>query len=167
MIYNTENNITNFNLTFVTKAYIQNFYLDKDSVYKGCPLCSKKLNLIANNKYQCYSCKKYYQEPKYFFKLTFKVKDTEAENYFKLLGIKANNLLDVEPEIVQKLIETKNYKELYAITKKVLFKEYVFTATLSVFGKDYKGKILQSINIINMEEAQGENLKKLFEIIND
>ena len=68
MKYNSENNITNCKLTFVTKAFIQKFYLDKDSVNKGCPLCSKKLNIIDKDKYECFVCKKTYRYPKYFFK---------------------------------------------------------------------------------------------------
>ena len=167
MDYNAENHITNFNLTFVTKAYIQNFYLDKNSIYEGCPLCSKKLNQIENGNYECVPCKHSYHQPKYLFKLNFKVRDANSNAYFKLLGIKATNLLEVEPELVHNYLEEKKYKELVEIAKKVLFKEYIFTATLKVFGKDKNGKILQSININNMEPAHGENLKRIMEIMND
>ena len=144
---NVQNNITKCRLTFTTKAYIKNFYLDKNSIYQSCPLCSKKLKQIDNNQFDCISCNKTYHEPKYLFKLIFRVQDIDSDAYFTLLGTKANYLLGVEPELVKQYLEENKTEELNEIINKVLFKEYIFNATLTVFGKDKQGKILQNINI--------------------
>ena len=165
--YNTEHNVVQCQLTFVTKAYVENFSLDEDSIYKGCPLCSKKLKLTEDNKYECLPCQKTYTQPKYLYKLTFKVRDADSNAFFKLLGIKATKLLEVEPEVVKKYIDDKNYNELSKLEEKVLFNEYIFTATLNVFGNDKNGKVLHNININNMEKADGENLKRIIDLIHN
>ena len=165
--YNTEHNVVQCQFTFVTKAYVENFSLDEDSIYKGCPLCSKKLISTEDNKYECLPCQKTYTQPKYLYKLTFKVRDAESNAFFKLLGIKATKLLEVEPEVVKKYIDDKNYSELSKLEEKVLFNEYIFTATLNVFGNDKNGKVLHNININNMERADGENLKRIIDLIHD
>ena len=166
--YNIEHNITKYKLTFITKACIQNISLDEDSMYKGCPLCSKKLIKSDDNEYECVPCNKKCTEPKYLFKLNLKVRDTtNSVAYFRILGIKATQLLEVEPDLVKKYLEDKKYKELDEIAKKVLFKDYIFTATLSVFGKDKNGKILHSINVNNIEKADGENLKRILKFIHN
>ena len=69
--------------------------------------------------------------------------------------------------MVKKYLEDKKYKELDEIAKKVLFKDYIFTATLSVFGQDKNGKILHSINVNNIEKADGENLKRILKFIHN
>ena len=165
--YNTEHNVNKCILTFITKAYVENFSLDEDSIYKGCPFCSKKLIETEGNKYECIPCNKTYTHPKYLFKLTLKVRDANASAFFKLLGIKATKLLEVEPEVVKKYIDEKRIQELEKLEKKVLFNEYIFTATLNVFGNDKNGKILHNININNIEKADGENLKRILELIHD
>lgn len=165
--YNTEHNVVQCHLTFVTKAYIENFSLDQGSIYEGCPLCSKKLKVTDDNKYECIPCNKTYTQPKYLYKLTFKVRDANDHAFFKLLGIKATKLLEVEPEVVKKYIDNHNFKELEKLENKVLFKDYIFTATLNVFGSDKNGKILHNINISNMERAEGQNLKRIIGLIQD
>ena len=95
------------------------------------------------------------------------MRDAESNAFFKLLGIKATKLLEVEPEVVKKYIDDKNYSELSKLEEKVLFNEYIFTATLNVFGNDKNGKVLHNININNMERADGENLKRIIDLIHD
>ena len=95
------------------------------------------------------------------------MRDANDHAFFKLLGIKATKLLEVEPEVVKKYIDEHNFNELEKLENKVLFKDYIFTATLNVFGSDKNGKILHNININNMERAEGQNLKRIIGLIQD
>ena len=165
--YNSEHNIENCKLTFITKAYVENFYLDENSIYKSCPLCSKKLIESPDKKYQCLLCNKIFNQPKYTFKLTLRVRDTNDKAFFKLIGTRANKILEVEPELVKLYLDNRNIQELENIEKKVLFNEYIFTVTLTSFKYDRTGKIMHNMNIDNMEKADGENLKRILKLIQD
>ena len=165
--YNSEHNIENCKLTFITKAYVENFYLDENSLYKSCPLCSKKLIESPDNKYQCLLCNKIFNQPKYTFKITLRVRDANDKAFFKLIGTRANKILEVEPELVRHYLDVGNGQELEKIEKKILFNEYIFTATLTSFKYDKTGKIMHNINIDNMEKADGENLKRILKLIQD
>ena len=167
MEYNVEHNISQCKISFVTKAYVENFCLDKDSIYKGCPLCSKKLIETNDSKYECIPCKKTYTKPKYIFKLNIRVRDADSNAYFTLLGIKANKILETEPELVKKYLDEGNHQELEMLENKILFNEYIFTVTLTSFVNDKTGKILHNININDMDKAHGENLKRIIQLIHD
>ena len=167
MEYNTEHNVPQSKFSFVTKAYVDNFCIDEDSLYKACPICSKKVLETKENKYECILCNKTFNKPKYMFKLTLRVKDTNAKAYFRLIGIKANKVLEVEPEVVRQYLDEGRHKDLENIEKKVLFNEYIFTVTLTSFINNRTGKILHNMNIDSMEKADGENLKRIFELIQD
>ena len=167
MEFNSQNKVEQCKITFVTKAYVENFSLDENSLYKSCPLCSKKLIESNNNKYECFLCKKKFDKPKYTYILTLRVRDAEDKAYFKLLGTKANKILEVEPELVKQYLDEGNSKELENIEKKILFNEYIFTVTLSSFVNNRNGNILHNINIDNMEKADGENLKRILKLISD
>ena len=167
MEFNSQNKVEQCKITFVTKAYVENFSLDENSLYKSCPLCSKKLIESNNNKYECFLCKKKFDSPKYTYILTLRVRDAEDKAYFKLLGTKANKILEVEPELVKQYLDEGNSKELENIEKKILFNEYIFTVTLSSFVNNRNGNILHNINIDNMEKADGENLKRILKLISD
>ena len=165
MEYNTEHNVPQSKFSFVTKAYVENFCIDEDSLYKACPICSKKVLETKENKYECILCNKIFNKPKYMFKL--RVRDTNAKAYFRLIGIKANKVLEVEPEVVRQYLDEGRHKDLENIEKKVLFNEYIFTVTLTSFVNNRTGKILHNLNIDSMEKADGENLKRILELIQD
>ena len=167
MEYNTEHNVPQSKFSFVTKAYVENFCIDEDSLYKACPICSKKVLETKDNKYECILCNKIFNKPKYMFKLTLRVRDTNAKAYFRLIGIKANKVLEVEPEVVRQYLDEGRHKDLENIEKKVLFNEYIFTVTLTSFVNNRTGKILHNMNIDSMEKADGENLKRILELIQD
>ena len=167
MEYNSQHKVEHCKLTFVTKAYVENFCLDETSIYKSCPLCSKKLIESNANKYECLLCNKTFNEPKYTFKITLRVRDTNDNAYFKLIGTKANKILEIEPELVKQYLDQGNNQELENIEKKVLFNEYIFTVTLTSFIYNKTGKILHNMNIDNMEKADGENLKRILKLIQD
>ena len=167
MEYNTEHNVPQSKFSFVTKAYVENFCIDEDSLYKACPICSKKVLETKENKYECILCNKIFNKPKYMFKLTLRVRDTNAKAYFRLIGIKANKVLEVEPEVVRQYLDEGRHKDLENIEKKVLFNEYIFTVTLTSFVNNRTGKILHNMNIDSMEKADGENLKRILELIQD
>ena len=160
-------NVENFKLTFITKAYVENFYLDENSIYKSCPLCSKKLIQTPDNKYQCFLCNKIFNQPKYTFLLTLRVRDTNDKAFFKLIGTRANKILEVEPELVRQYLDNGNAQELENIEKKILFNEYIFTVTLTSFKYDKTGKIMHNMNIDNMEKADGENLKRILKLMQE
>ena len=165
--YNSMHNVENFKLTFITKAYVENFYLDENSIYKSCPLCSKKLIQTPDNKYQCFLCNKIFNQPKYTFLLTLRVRDTNDKAFFKLIGTRANKILEVEPELVRQYLDNGNAQELENIEKKILFNEYIFTVTLTSFKYDKTGKIMHNMNIDNMEKADGENLKRILKLMQE
>ena len=164
--HNTIHKIDKYQFCFITKAYVENFSIDEESIYKGCPLCSKKLIELERNKYECLLCNKIFNKPKYIYKLTLKVRDANAHAYFKLMGYKGNKVLEVDPEIVRKYLDEGNNDQLEKLEKKVLFNEYIFNITLKSFMND-KGRIFHSMNIDNMVKADGENLKRILQLVGD
>lgn len=167
MKFNIENNIKEYKLIFITKAIIEKFQLDINSIYIGCKFCYKKLQLLDNKVYKCTKCNKIFIEPNYIFKLTFKVRDTEGSAYFKLLGNKADKLLNIEPITIKKYIDENEFDKLKEIENTIINKEYLFTCNLNIFGTDIDGKVLHNINIINLEKAEGENLKRIIDLLEE
>ena len=124
MHYNTEHNIDKYKSTFTTKAYIYDFILNENSIYKGCPSCSKKLSeLKEQNKFGCLPCNKMYNEPKYTFILIIRVRDANDNAYFKLIGTKANKILGIEPEQLKQLLDTKRFRDIESLEKLLPDKE--------------------------------------------
>lgn len=168
MHYNTEHNIDKYKSTFTTKAYIYDFILNENSIYKGCPSCSKKLSeLKEQNKFGCLPCNKMYNEPKYTFILIIRVRDANDNAYFKLIGTKANKILGIEPEQLKQLLDAKRFRDIESLEKKILFHEYIFTVTLTSYINKRTGKICHNININNMEKAEGENLKRILQLFGE
>lgn len=165
MEQNSEHKVTSFKQSFVTKAYVENFRIDEKSLYKGCPLCSKKLIETEDSKYECFQCNKTFTKPKLLFKLILAVRDANAHAFFTLLGIKAVKILEAEPELVKQYLDEGNFRELENLEKKVLFHEYIFTVTMTSFVNNKNGKIMHNININNMEKADGDNLKRIIQLV--
>ena len=112
-------------------------------------------------------CNKIFNQPKYTFKITLRVRDANDKAFFKLIGTRANKILEVEPELVRQYLDNGNGQELENIEKKILFNEYIFTVTLTSFKYDKTGKIMHNMNIDNMEKADGENLKRILKLMQE
>lgn len=175
--YNIQNKIDNCNISFTTKGYIEEISIDEKSIFNGCPFCNKKLkelleekndnnNKINNFKYNCLSCKKMLEKPKYTFKLSFTVRDINSKAFFNMLGDVAKKFLDIDPEIVKEYLETKNFFELKKIEQKVLFKEYIFIGHLQSYFSPNK-RLINRARVENFEKAEGEHLKNILKLIDD
>lgn len=174
ILYNLENNIGNCNVPFLTKGYIEDIALDDKSVYSACPLCKRKLKELEENdedynenaKYKCLLCKKQFAEPKYCFKLSFTVRDANSKVFFNMIGDEAEKFLGTEPYIVKHFLDEKNYIELKKIENKVLFQEYIFMGKLTSYP-NYKGKVTNKARVDNVEKAEGQNLKRILQLIDE
>ena len=176
IIYNINNRIINCRILFSTKAYIDGITLDEQCIYNSCPFCHRKLNELDENnkennipnsiKFKCVFCKKNFEKPKYAFKLSFMVRDATSKVYFNMIGEEAKKLLEVEPDIIKEYIEEKNYSQLKKIEEKLFFNEYIFMGKLESF-KGYDGKIINNIKIHNCEKAEGENLKRILNLMEE
>lgn len=174
ILYNLENNIENCYVPFLTKGYIEDIALDDKSIYNGCPLCNKKLKELEENdedynenaKYKCYLCQKQFVEPKYIYKLSFTVRDANSKVFFNMIGDEATKFLETEPYIVKHYLDEKNYEELKKIENKVLFQEYIFMGTLTSYP-NYKGRITNKARVENIEKAEGQNLKRILQLIDE
>ena len=174
ILYNLENNIDNCNVPFLTKGYIEDIALDDKSIYNGCPLCHKKLKDLEENdeeynenaKYKCLMCKKLFVEPKYIFKLSFTVRDANSKVFFNMIGDEAVKFLETEPYIVKHYLDEKNYSELKKIENKVLFQEYIFMGKLTSYP-NHKGKVTNKARVENVEKAEGQNLKRILQLIDE
>ena len=175
IIYNIKNQIVNCKMPFLTKAYIDEISIDDNCIYNGCPFCKKKLKEIEDNdidnvpneiKFKCILCNKNFIRPKYIFKLSFRARDANAKVFFNMVGDEARKFLETEPDIVKVFLDEKNYTELRKIEDKVLFQEYIFIGKLESYP-GYNGKIVNKARVESCEKAEGENLKRILQIIEE
>ena len=175
IIYNIKNNIDNCKINFLTKAYIDEISIDNNCIYNGCPFCHRKLKEIDEYekesipkqiKFKCLFCKKNFIVPKYIFKLSFRARDVNAKVFFNMVGDEAKKFLDVEPDIVKEYLKEENYVELKKIEEKVLFQEYIFMGKLVSYPGSY-GKIINKAKVDNCEKADGENLKRILQLMEE
>ena len=175
IIYNIKNQIANCKMPFLTKAYIDEISIDDNCIYNGCPFCKKKLKEIEDNeidnvpneiKFKCILCNKNFIRPKYIFKLSFRARDANAKVFFNMVGDEARKFLETEPDIVKVFLDEKNYTELRKIEDKVLFQEYIFIGKLESYP-GYNGKIVNKARVESCEKAEGENLKRILQIIEE
>ena len=171
---NIKNKIDNYDKSFTTKGYIDEIVIDEKSIYNGCPFCHRKLkelekndeNYSENMKYECFICKKKFVKPKYILKLSFRVRDANERVFFNMVGDEAQKFLDIEPDIVKKYLDEKNFLELKKIEKKVLFQEYILIGRLTTYHGQ-NGNIVNRAKVENFEKAEGENLKRILQLIED
>ena len=110
----------------LSNIFFEMFPSNENSIYKGCPSCSKKLSeLKEQNKFGCLPCNKMYNEPKYTFILIIRVRDANDNAYFKLIGTKANKILGIEPEQLKQLLDAKRFRDIESLEKVVSRVEYV------------------------------------------
>ena len=176
IIYNKNNKISNCKMLFSTKAYIDDISLDDQCIFNGCPFCHRKLNEFDDShkdinipdtiKFKCIFCKKNFEKPKYVFKLSFRVRDATSKVYFNMIGEEAKKFVDVEPDIIKEYLEEKNFSQLKKIEEKLFFKEYIFMGKLESY-QSRGGNIVNNIKIHNCEKAEGENLKRIINLIED
>jgi hypothetical protein len=175
IIYNIKNQIVNCKMPFLTKAYIDEISIDDNCIYNGCPFCKKKLKEIEDNdidnvpneiKFKCILCNKNFIRPKYIFKLSFRARDANAKVFFNMVGDEARKFLETEPDIVKVFLDEKNYTELRKIEDKVLFQEYIFIGKLESYP-GYNGKIVNKARVESCEKAEGENLKRILQIMEE
>ena len=83
------------------------------------------------------------------------------------MGNKADKLLNIEPITIKKYIDENEFDKLKEIENTIINKEYLFTCNLNIFGTDINGKVLHNINIINLEKAEGENLKRIIDLLEE
>ena len=173
--YNLQYNINNCNISFVTKAYIDEIIIDNNSIYNGCQFCNRKLTEIEENnnqnknnlfKFKCLFCKKNFQKPKYILKLSFTARDIYDKVFFNMVGEVARKFLNINPDIVKGYLVDNNKIELKAIEQRVLFQEYIFMGKLISYT-GYNGKIQNKARIDNWEKADGDNLKRIIELLED
>ena len=166
--YNIKNNVKNCNISFVTKGYVADIAIDNKCIYKGCHFCQKSLKEIKeknNLKYNCIKCKKIFEKPKYLFRLEFKIKDALSTMRCKMIGDIAEKFLGIRPDIIYKYLEEDNFLELRKIGEKVRFHEYIFIGNLQT--NECGNKLYNNARIYNFEKAEGDNLKKVFELIGE
>ena len=173
--YNLQNNIDNCNISFVTKAYIDEIIIDNNSIYNGCPFCHRKLTEIEENnnhnknnifKFKCLFCKKNFQKPKYILKLSFRARDIYDKVFFNMIGEIASKFLNIDPDIIKEYLDDNNKIELKTIEERVLFQEYIFMGKLISYA-GFNGKIQNKARIDNWEKADGDNLKKIIELLEE
>ena len=75
--------------------------------------------------------------------------------------------MGIEPEQLKQLLDTKRFRDIESLEKKILFHEYIFTVTLTSYINKRTGKISHNININNMEKAEGENLKRILQLFGE
>ena len=174
IIYNIKNEVDNCQMPFLTKAYIDEISLDNNCIYNGCPLCHKKLNYIEENeknnipqemKYKCFYCKKYFEKPKFTFKLLFRARDANTKVLFNMIGDEAKKFLNIEPDNVNQYLDEENYEEIKKIENNVLFKEYIFLGKLRSYKLGLNGKIVNQAKVEHFEKAEGDNLKRVLQLI--
>ena len=83
-----------------------------------------------------------------------------------MVGDEARKFLETEPDIVKVFLDEKNYTELRKIEDKVLFQEYIFIGKLESYP-GYNGKIVNKARVESCEKAEGENLKRILQIIEE
>ena len=83
-----------------------------------------------------------------------------------MIGDEATKFLETEPYIVKHYLDEKNYSELKKIENKVLFQEYIFIGKLTSYPND-KGKVTNKARVENVEKAEGQNLKRILQLIDE
>ena len=175
IINNIQNEIDNCNIPFLTKAYICQIILDDKCIFNGCPICRKKLDDINDNErknlpkeinFKCLSCKKNFEKSRYIFKLSFQARDAKEKVFFNMIGDEAEKFLNIEPDVVKGYLDEENRYELKKVEDNTLNTEYIFLGKLLSYKSKISGRIVNKAKIDHFEKAEGENLKKILNLVN-
>ena len=83
-----------------------------------------------------------------------------------MIGDVARKFLKIEAEIVKRYLDDNNKIELKSIEQRVLFQEYIFMGKLISYP-GFNGKIQNKARIENWEKADGDNLKRIMDLLED
>lgn len=123
----------------------------KNPVYKCCPTagCGKKLVETQSGELKCDKCQQTYSNYKYRYKTDIEISDRSASCWVTLWDEKAEIILQMKPEELEKYMKMENKDTYEKIITAPNFSHYVFTlkSRIDTYNQEERVK-LQVINMI-------------------
>lgn len=132
----------------------------KNPVYKCCPTegCGKKLVDTQNGELKCDKCQQTYSAFKYRFKTDVEIQDCSGSAWVTLWDEKAEAVLGMKPEDLERLMKMDNKDEYDRAITKPAFQPYVFTlrARLENYQNDERVKL----HVVNLAPGDAATIGK-------
>lgn len=122
----------------------------KNPVYKCCPTagCGKKLVETQSGELKCDKCQQTYSTYKYRYKTDIEISDRSASCWVTLWDEKAEKILQLKPEELEKIMRAENKDAYEKIITRPNFNHYIFTlkSRIDTYNQEERVK-LQVINM--------------------
>lgn len=140
----------------------------KNPVYKCCPTenCGKKLMDTQNGELKCEKCQQTYSNYKYRYKTDVEIADHSKSAWVTLWDEKAENILGLKPEELERFMKMENKEAYEKIITKPNFKPYIFTLRSRL--DTYNGEERVKLTVVNLTPLDCQSYaKRLIEEIKD
>lgn len=130
------------------KAYILS--IGKNPVYKCCPVdgCGKKLVDMQNGEMKCDKCAQTYSNYRYRYKVDVEIADHMDTSWVTLWDDKAENILKMKPEDLERLMKMENKEEYERIITSCNFQMYNFVLRSRIETYQQEEKV--KVHVVNM-----------------
>ena len=148
------------------RAYFDYINHTEKNYYPGCLDCKKKLSQ-DNEGWMCQTCNKRFNEPKYYYTLSFRVRDITGECWVEMYGDVASKFLGINVDNYKDIIVNNDLSKINEINEKIDFKEFIFVGKVRISNFNNVSK--KKISVFRSEEinqkSESEKLIKFFSTI--
>lgn len=122
----------------------------KNPVYKCCPTenCGKKLVETQSGELKCDKCQQTYSTYKYRYKTDIEISDRSASCWVTLWDDKAEVILHMKPEELEKYMKMENKDAYEKIITKPNFSPYIFTLRSRIDNYNQEERV--KLQVVNM-----------------
>ena len=136
------------------RATITHLEHTEKNFYQGCPNqeCSRKV-LYSNGYYICQYCRKFYQNPKYYYSLNIKVKDCSGEYWIDVFGKPAELIMAMNAKEYRNLYIKKDIIKMHQINESLEYQQFYFLLKINF-------KKFNNVNKVNLKAVKIEKFNK-------
>ena len=152
--------------TIKIRAYLDYINHTEKNYYPGCLDCKKKLSQDSDG-WMCQTCNKRFNEPKYYFTLSFRVRDLTGECWIEMFGDIASKFLGINVQEYKEIIVNNDLSKINEINSKIDFKEFIFIGKVRI--NTFNNISKKRFSVFRCEEinqkSESEKLIKFFSTI--